>query len=345
MNGFKINKTFWFGVFLFIYLVAVPFLFRNDRYIINIMTTASILSTVSLGVWVTFTIGRINIGQAAFAALGAYTTAILTTKLGFSFWVSLPISGIVAAAVGLVIGLPILRLKGFYFAMVTLSITEAFRLLYLNLESITGGGNGIMGIPRPGALTIGSLTIIPAIGRNKMGFFYLVAIVLVIVILALWRLYKSRIGWLFKAIRQGEDLALSSGVNVVKYRVVAYTIGCFLGGVGGSLFAVFYQNIFPNSFQVNDSIYFMLYCFIGGLNFLAGPVFGAFFLTGAFEVLRFIQKFQEAIYAGLMIVTMLYLPNGILSIRLQNLRRSIGFLFQKKPAVDTISNATGEPDK
>lgn len=345
MNGFKINKIIGFGFFLFLFLMVVPILFQNEKYLINIITTASILSIVSLGVWVTFTIGRVNIGQAAFTALGAYTTAILSTKLGISFWLCLPLSGLVAAVAGLIIGLPILRLKGFYFAMVTLSITEAFRLLYLNLESITGGGNGIMGIPRPGVLTLGNLTIIPAIGRNRIGFFYLVAIVLVIVILTLWRLYKSRIGWLFKAIRQSEDLALSSGVNIVKYRVIAYTLGCFLGGIGGSLFAVFYQNIFPNSFQVNDSIYFMLYCFVGGLNVLAGPVFGAFFLTAAFESLRFIQKFQEAIYACIMILVMLYLPNGVLSIRLENLRRSIGSLFQRKPVVETILPAAEENDK
>lgn len=126
-------------VFSISFLMVVPILFQNEKYLINIITTASILSIVSLGVWVTFTIGRVNIGQAAFTALGAYTTAILSTKLGISFWLCLPLSGLVAAVAGLIIGLPILRLKGFYFAMVTLSITEAFRLLYLNLESITGG--------------------------------------------------------------------------------------------------------------------------------------------------------------------------------------------------------------
>jgi len=300
----------------FVYLVGFPFYFRDSNYLLGIVIVASILSCISLGVWLTFSIGRINIGQGAFAAIGGYTTAILSVKLGVSFWLCLPLSGVVATVVGLLIGIPILRLRGVYFAMITLCLTEAVTLFLLNAEKLTQGASGIMNIPRPGALAIAGVTIIPAFKPGHYLYFYfLTAFLLLIVLAGLWRLNTSRIGWIFSALRQSDTLARSIGVNIVKYRLIAYGICCFMGGIGGSLFTVSMQNMFPSSFRVTDSVYFMLYCFLGGLDYLFGPVVGAFLLTGSFELLRAVQKYQEGIYACLMIALMLWLPNGILSLR------------------------------
>lgn len=316
MGQLKSLRTIVMFVFVVLYWVAFPLYFRNSNYHLGVVITASILSCISLGVWLTFSIGRINIGQGAFAAIGGYTTAILTMQLGTSFWLCLPLSGIVAAFVGLLIGIPILRLKGVYFAMITLCMTEAVTLVFLNAEKLTQGASGIMNIPRPGALTIGGVTIIPAYqAGHYLYFYYLAASLLLIVLVGLWRLNASRIGWIFRALRQSDTLALSIGINVVKYRLIAYGTCCFIGGIGGSLFTVSMQNIFPTSFRVTDSMYFMLYCFLGGLDYLLGPVVGAFLLTGSFEALRVVQKYQEGIYACLMIALMLWLPNGILSLR------------------------------
>lgn len=316
MKNLQSPKAIIIYIIIFIYLIAFPLYFRDSRYLLNIVITSSILSCISLGVWLMFCIGRINIGQGAFAGIGGYTMAILMTKAGWSFWLCLPLSGIVAAIIGFLIGLPILRLRGVYFAMISLSLTETSRLLFLNTPWLTNGGDGIMNIPWPGALSIGGITIIPAFDRaNYLSFYYLVAFILLITLLAIWRLYTCRIGWIFRTLRQSDTLALSSGINIVKYRIIAYCICCFIGGVGGALFTVFIQNIFPASFKVTDSIYFMLYCFLGGLDYFVGPIVGAFLLTIGFEALRFIQKYQEGIYALLMIVLMLWLPNGLLSLK------------------------------
>ncbi|MBD3304729.1 branched-chain amino acid ABC transporter permease [candidate division KSB3 bacterium] len=316
MNRLKSPKVMTGIILIFLYLIVFPLYFRHDRYLLNIAITSSILSCISLGVWLTFSIGRINIGQGAFAAFGGYTTAILMTKVGLSFWLCLPLSGVVAAFVGFLIGLPVLRLKGVYFAMISLSLTETARLLFLNTPSLTNGGDGIMNIPWPGELSIAGITLIPAFDRsNYLSFYYLAAFVLLLTLLAVWRLYSCRIGWIFRTLRQSDTLALSSGISIVKYRIIAYCICCFIGGIGGSLFTVFIQNIFPASFKVNDSVYFMLYCFLGGLDYFVGPIVGAFSLTALFELLRAIQKYQEGIYALLMIVLMLWLPNGLLSLR------------------------------
>jgi branched-chain amino acid transport system permease protein len=194
-------------------------------------------------------------------------------------------------------------------------MTEAAMLLVLNFESLTQGARGIMNIPLPGALILGGKVLIPAFLPGRyLSFYYLAAVILIVTLLALWRLHVSRIGWIFRALRHSETLALSTGINVVKYRLLAYTICCFLGGIGGSLFAAYVQSVFPGSFSVTDSINYMLYCFLGGLDYIVGPILGAFLLTISFESLRFIQKYQEGIYACLMIGFMLFLPNGLLSL-------------------------------
>ncbi len=322
MKKLKYNKTnVSIGILLLIYLVLFPVFFRNANYLLNIVITSSVLSIISLGVWITFSIGRINIGQGAFAGIGGYTVAILMMRYGVSFWLALPLAAVVGIFFAILIGYPLLRIKGFYFAMVTLSLTELFRLIFLNAASITRGGNGIMGIPRPGELSIFGLTIIPAMGRNYVAFYYLVAVILVLVFFGAWRLYKSRIGWIFKAMRQSEELALSAGINVVKYRVIAYSIASALGAIGGGIFIVFYGNIFPDSFRVMDSTYFMLYCFLGGLAYLPAPLVGAFLLTGLFESLRHIQEYQEGIYAVIFVIILLWLPNGLLSLKLKDVKK------------------------
>jgi branched-chain amino acid transport system permease protein len=292
------------GAAAFLYLVAVPLLLADRPYFLNVLTNASILSFASLGVWVTFSIGRINIAQGAFAMIGGYVTAILSTRYGVPFWLCLPLSAVVAAAVGIAIGLPILRLRGVYFAMITLSLTEAVRLAFLNGGDLTKGASGIVNIPQPTGI------------QTPLAFYILASCLLVLGLLAVWRLATSRIGWVFRSLRQNEDLAASFGVDVARYRVIAFAFSCAMGGIAGSFFAVFHQNIYPASYSVQDSINFMLYCFLGGLDFVLGPVVGAFLLVVAFELLGELQRYQALLYGGLMIAVMLFLPNGILSLRL-----------------------------
>jgi branched-chain amino acid transport system permease protein len=301
-----------------IYLLILPLSFAHSSYILGVLTNASMLSFISLGVWTTFSIGRINISQGAFALVGGYTTAILITRYGVPFWICLPLSGLVAALVGAVIGAAILRLRGVYFAMITLSMTEAMRLAVLNGGSFTQGATGITNIPRPQGLSIAGITLLPDFsGSSPLAFYYFAAILLLLGVAAVYRLSTSRLGWVFRSIRQNEELASSIGINVAKYRVMAYGICCFLGGVGGSFFAIYFQNIYPATYTVTDSIYFMLYCFLGGLDVVYGPVIGAFLLVTSFELLHGVQEYQALIYGVLMISCMLWLPNGIASFRLR----------------------------
>ncbi|TIM66809.1 MAG: branched-chain amino acid ABC transporter permease, partial [Mesorhizobium sp.] len=287
---------------------------RIDLY--YTLTSVALLSIASAGVWLTFYIGRINIGQGAYALMGGYVSAILVMNHGWSFWLTLPVAGLFCAAASVLIGLPILRLRGVYFAMVTLVLTEVVRLLALALP-ITNGAKGIVSIPLPGALSVFGLTIIPdfATLQNSRLAFYLLAVTLMVGCFAvMYRLVNSRIGKLCQSLQQNEELASSIGVNIAYLRVIAYAVSSFFGGLAGAIFAAISQSIYPSSFTVTDSVNFMLNCFLGGLGYVFGPMLGTLVLYFGWDLLFQTGQFQLLIYSGLMIVLMLVLPNGLLSL-------------------------------
>ena len=199
--------------------------------------------------------------------------------------------------------------------MITLSLTEAVRLAFLNGGEFTRGAGGIVGIPRPGAISVLGTTLVPAFaGADSLSFYYLGAALLILGLLVVWRIHTSRLGWVFRSMRQNEDLAESIGINVAKYRILAYAVCCAFGGIGGAFFAAYLQNIYPSTYSVTNSVYFMLYCFLGGLDFIFGAVVGAFLLVISFELLHDLQEYQALIYGLVIISFILWLPNGILSL-------------------------------
>jgi branched-chain amino acid transport system permease protein len=306
-------KIFTVAAFLFAVFVAVPMIIaatgRKDLY--YTLTSVALLSIASAGVWLTFYIGRINIGQGAYALMGGYVSAVLVMTYGVSFWLTIPIAGLFCAGASMLIGWPILRLRGVYFAMVTLVLTEVTRLLALALP-ITSGAKGITSIPLPGALSIFGVTLIPdfaTMENPRIAFYYLAATLMVLCFAGLYRLVHSRIGKLCQSLQQNEELASSIGVNIASLRLIAYAISSFLGGIGGAT-----QSIYPSSFTVTDSVNFMLNCFLGGLGYVFGPMLGTLVLYFGWNLLFETGRFQLLIYSTLMIVLMLFLPNGILSL-------------------------------
>ena len=311
----KIAST---AVFLGVVFILVPVLIgasgRTDLY--YTLTSVALLSIASAGVWLTFYIGRINIGQGAYSLMGGYVSAVLVVTYGWSFWLTLPIAGLFCAAASVLIGLPILRLRGVYFAMVTLVLTEVARLLALALP-ITNGAKGMVSIPLPGALSIFGLTLIPdfaTLQSPRLAFYLLAVTIMVLCFAAMYRLVNSRIGRLCQSLQQNEELASSIGVNIAYLRVIAYAISSFFGGVAGAIFVAISQSIYPSSFTVTDSVNFMLNCFLGGLSYVFGPMLGTLVLYFGWDLLFQTGEFQLLIYSTLMIVLMLFLPNGLLSL-------------------------------
>ena len=312
----------WAGVavFLLAIFVAVPGFVaasgRSDLY--YTLTSVALLSIASAGVWLTFYIGRINIGQGAFALIGAYVSAILVTKAGISFWLSLPLAGLFAAGVAVLIGLPILRLRGVYFAMISLVLTQVVTLTALALP-VTNGAKGITSIPLPGGVSILGIPLIPDFGtleNPRLAFYYTACVLMVLTFAAMYRLVNSRLGHLCRSMQQNEELASSIGVNISYIRVIVFAISSFLGGIGGAMFGSIAQSVYPSSFQVADSVNFMLNCFLGGLGYVFGPMLGTLVLYFGWDLLFELGRFQLLAYSSLLIILMLFLPNGLLSLRL-----------------------------
>ena len=307
-------------IFFISIFVLVPWLIevsgRWDFY--YTLTSVALLSIASAGVWLTFYIGRINIGQGAYALAGGYLSAVLVTQYEVSFWLTIPLAGLFCAVLSVLIGLPILRLKGVYFAMITLVLTEVAKLTALALP-ITNGAKGIVSIPLPGELSVFGMTIIPdfsTLENVKLAFYYLAVTLMVICFAGMYRLVNSRMGHLCRSLQQNEELASSIGVNITTLRITAYAISSFLGGVGGSIFVAISQSIYPTSFQVADSINFMLNVFVGGLGYVFGPMLGTVVIYFGWDLLFQTGKFQLLIYSSILILLMLTVPNGLLSIRL-----------------------------
>ncbi|WP_299024343.1 branched-chain amino acid ABC transporter permease [uncultured Sulfitobacter sp.] len=320
MFGFTSKQLIGVSIFLFMIFIGVPLIIgatgRWDFYFT--LTSVALLAIASAGVWLTFYIGRINIGQGAFALIGAYVSAILVVKAGWSFWISLPAAGLFAALVAILIGLPILRLRGVYFAMITLVLTQVVTLTALALP-ITNGARGISNIPLPSGISVFGIPILPdfaAMENTKLAFYYTACIIMIVTYAALYRLVNSRLGHLCRSMQQNEELASSIGVNISYIRIVIFAISSFFGGVGGAMFGSIAQSVYPSSFQVADSVNFMLNCFLGGLGYVFGPMLGTLVLYFGWDLLFEFGKYQMLIYSTILIVIIRFLPNGLLSIRL-----------------------------
>ena len=317
--GFSTKQLFGTGLFLLAIFVGVPLFIaatgRWDFYFT--LTSVALLAIASAGVWLTFYIGRINIGQGAFALIGAYVSAILVVKAGWSFWVSLPMAGLFAAFVAVLIGLPILRLRGVYFAMITLVMTQVVTLTALALP-ITNGAKGVTNIPLPSGVSLFGIPLIPdfgAIENSRMAFYFTASILMVVTYAALYRLVNSRLGHLCRSMQQNEELASSIGVNIAYIRIVIFAISSFFGGIGGAMFGSIAQSVYPSTFQVMDSVNFMLNCFLGGLGYVFGPMLGTLVLYFGWDLLFDLGKYQMLVYSIILIGVIRFLPNGLLSVR------------------------------
>lgn len=320
MKHFTQKQLMGIGIFLFAIFVGVPIIIgatgRWDFY--YTLTSVALLAIASAGVWLTFYIGRINIGQGAFALIGAYVSAILVVKAGWSFWISLPAAGLFAAVVAILIGLPILRLRGVYFAMITLVLTQVVTLTALALP-ITNGAKGISSIPLPTGVSLFGIPIIPnfaSLENTKLAFYLTACVLMIVTYAALYRLVNSRLGHLCRSMQQNEELASSIGVNISYIRIVIFAISSFFGGIGGAMFGSIAQSVYPSSFQVADSVNFMLNCFLGGLGYVFGPMLGTLVLYFGWDLLFEFGKYQMLIYSTILIILIRFLPNGILSLRL-----------------------------
>lgn len=267
-----------------------------NPYILQIIVNIGIGIVLALGLNViTGLTGQLSLGHAAFMSVGAFTSALLTIKLGMPIMLNLLVTGAVTAVIGALIGYPILRLTGDYLAICTLGFAEIVKVVFLNLD-ITNRALG--------------LSVPPAKTSIPMPFVVWGVAILAIVLVTF--VYDSRFGRALKAIRGDEIAAEAMGINVARYKVQSFALGTFLAGVGGGLYAHFISYINPSDFGFLKSIDILSMIVLGGLGSIPGAVIGAAVLSAAPEFLRFMSQYRMLVYGGLLVFMMLFRPNGLL---------------------------------
>jgi branched-chain amino acid transport system permease protein len=295
-------RTFFIPVLL-IFSAAFPFILKDYYIDVLIMSGIYILLALGLNIIVGFT-GLLNLGFAAFYAIGAYTYAIVNTKIGLGFWASLPVSASLAALAGLLLAIPALRLRGDYLAIVTLGFGEIVRLVLNNWDSLTNGPNGITGISRP--LLMGFSF------AQLQYYYYLVFVIVIFAVVVIKRVESSRIGRAWIAIKENEIAASSMGINTMKYKLYAFTFGTFWAGIAGILFSAKMQFVSPESFTFMESILILSMIILGGIGNTYGAIVGAFILVILPEVLREVQLYRMLILGIGLVLLMIFRPQGIL---------------------------------
>jgi branched-chain amino acid transport system permease protein len=253
--------------------------------------------------------GQLNIGHSAFMSVGAYTSALLAKNLGVPFELSLLGGAVLATVVGIVMGYPSLRLRGVYFAMVTVAFVEAIRLIVQIWVSLTRGMSGLSGIPKPSLLGM--------VLTTKTDQCYLALGLMVVILLILYKLEYSRLGLIWKSIGMADNLALSLGVNVAAYKLLAFAVGCFFAGVAGAFYAHFVRFLFPPTFDFLMATNILVYNYVGGRGHFWGPIVGAAFLSWLPEVFRgseATRQYETIFFAITMLLTILFLPGGLITL-------------------------------
>ena len=291
----------------------IPVITQHPYYL-HVAITIAVFTIVSLGVRLLLLIGQWTFGQAAFMTIGSYASAMLTGHLGWSFWSSMPMAGLIAAAAAALFGYPALRLTGAYFAMVTLILNIVVRQIILVTPDLTGGSMGLrldIQPPDPISLPFGGGVIVFS---DKVSYYYLIWLLgLAAVGIAYW-IDRSPMGAVLRAVRQSEILVRSVGIDSAIYKLLAFVIACFFAGIAGSFYAHYLILAHPDAFSLWDSIYAVAYVVIGGTSTVLGPILGTALLIGGFELLREASAYQTVGYALILLLVTRFLPGGLISL-------------------------------
>lgn len=301
-------------------ILVFIFPFFADNYFLDVANQigVAIIGAIGLNILTGFT-GQISIGHAAFLAIGAYASAILTSKVGMSFWISLPLAGVVTALIGMIFGIPSLRLKGLYLAMATFAAHFITEFTINHWESLTNGTAGILVPP-------------PAIGKFEFDtdqrMYFIIFTIAICVTFSARNLFRTKVGRAFLAIRDRDISAAVMGVNLFKYKLLAFAISSFYAGVAGALMAHHRKIITPENFPIWEAIRYLAMIIIGGLGSILGSVYGAVFMILLDEVLRtlttilsgifpnvfgLLASLREGVFGITIILFLIFEPDGLVA--------------------------------
>ena len=285
------TKVQWTGLILFLLAITFCSYFFGSNYLLSIiiLTIITIITLQGLNFIVGFT-GQISVGHSAFMAIGAYATTILMTRLHVPFILSFPAAGLCAALVGMIFALPSVRIKGFYLALATLAAQYLIGWFLLHGGRLTGGLYGLS-VPRAG---IGGYVL-----QTDQSYFLFAMCMLVLMSYFAKSIERSKIGRAFIAVRDNDLAAEVMGINIFKYKLLAFSIGSFYAGIAGALWAHYFLRIHVDHFSLMDSIWYLGFLVVGGLGSAMGPIFGAVVYVGLRELVALVTPFLANLFPGI----------------------------------------------
>jgi branched-chain amino acid transport system permease protein len=300
------KNLFGKGGILLLLAVAIAFpLVSDNQYHIYLMSLAFIWTISAVGLnMLTGYIGQLNLAHAGFMAIGAYTVGILTVDYGYNFWLAFALSGLVAAAIGFLVGLIALRLREHYFAIFTMGVGIIIWQLLEKWESLTHGVHGIIGIPAPAS--IGPISF-----EGGVAPYYLVLFLMVLVLWLTHRIVTSLLGRSFIAVRNSEELAETLGINLMRNKILAFMLSTGLAGFAGGLYASSVRFLDPNLSSIENTFEIIIFVLVGGLGTLFGPLVGAMIVIWVSQYLQFLQDFRMIVFGPLLIALIIFFPFGI----------------------------------
>ncbi|OPZ77418.1 MAG: Autoinducer 2 import system permease protein LsrC [Actinobacteria bacterium ADurb.Bin444] len=308
-------------------LILLPHLMSTD-YTRQLLNQALIYIVIVVGYnFFTGDIGQLSMAQQGFFAIGAYTTAILTTTSGWPWWAALLASMLITGFAGILVGIPTLKVRGQYLIMVTMGFSEIIRLVATNWGGLTNGASGIPKIPSP---SLGAWHF-----TSKTSIYYLFLAMALIMILIAWRVRKTKYGRAFLAIRDGELAADVMGLNTTYVKVIAFFLSAVFAGMGGNMFASSFNYISPDTFTLSQTVLILAMLLIGGEGSISGAIVGAIILTYLPELLRFAANYYVMIYGLLILLITLFLPGGVVGYVKTLWKRTVGpKLFKTTPVAE-----------
>jgi branched-chain amino acid transport system permease protein len=291
-------------------LIAVLPVFTTNVITLSIFISSGIWAIAAMGFTLVLRTGQFSLGQGAFMAIGGYTSAILTIKLGLPFWPSFFLAGILSGIIALLVGSVVLRVGGTYFSIITLALGEVVRIIAQQWEPVTKGTRGLITSPPP-PIVLGGFEI--NFATSTVPYFYLTVCLVAITALIFWKLGDSRIGRSFAGIALNPVLAEHQGIHLMKYRVIAFTVAGVFTGFAGSLYAHFLTVITPYMLGLWQSIQIMIMSIVGGISSLAGgPIIGAILLYsfGIYLSRLEIYGIQQLLFGAAVVLVLLFLPKG-----------------------------------
>ena len=300
--GSRIRRYHRIGL-IAIAAAILPFVLPGN-YAIHLATVIGINTIVVLGLNLLMGYaGQVSLGQAAFVGIGAYTSGILTTKLGLSPWLALAAGVTLTSATGFMVGVPLLKLRGHYLAMGTLGFGMIVNIVLTQWESLTEGTIGIMSIP---PLAVGGFAF-----KSELSFYYLVAFSVILAMSLAANIIDSRVGRAMRAVHGSEVAAEISGVDTARYKLQVFVLSAAMAGYAGSLYAHHATYIHPGTFGFHQSIQLVVMAVLGGMASIWGAVFGAGAVTLIAENLRSFQEFSTIVFGGVLIIIMIFMPAGL----------------------------------